>query len=124
MSDDNLYKLSNMLRQAEASKIVPDAVKAFFEFDEKVYADGHLSLKVKEAIAVAVAHVTQCPYCIEVHVQRFKAAGGTKEEMMEAILVAGSVRAGGTLSHGVNALNAWDREKKPAEKATEPECFC
>ena len=127
MSDDYLYKLSNLQRTVEGRNLAPEAVDAFLHFDEKVYAEGHLSTKVKEAIAVAVAHVTQCPYCIEAHVQRFKEAGGTKEEMMEAILVAGSLRAGGTLSHGVNALNAFDRGQPTEDKAKEakgPECFC
>ena len=123
MSDDILYKLSNMKRNIEGREAAPAAVDAFLHFDELVYAEGHLSTKVKELIAVAVAHVTQCPYCIEAHVQRFKEAGGTKGEMGEAILVAASIRAGGALAHTGNALNAWDREK-PADQAKEPECFC
>ena len=131
MSDDNLYKLSNLARIPELIEIAPEATQAFLSFEEKVYAEGHLSVKMKEAIAVAVAHVTQCPYCIDVHVEKFKKAGGTKEELLEVILVAGSVKAGGAFSHGVNALNAFDRGEKKAEaevaaakNENTPDCLC
>ena len=36
-------------------------------FNERVFEDGALPAKVKQLIAVAVAHVTQCPYCIQGH---------------------------------------------------------
>jgi alkylhydroperoxidase/carboxymuconolactone decarboxylase family protein YurZ len=34
---------------------------AFDAFSKAVFADGALSVKTKQIIAVAVAHVTQCP---------------------------------------------------------------
>ena len=45
----------------------PDAEAAFQNFSQTVFADGALPAKVKQTIAVAVAHVTQCPYCIKGH---------------------------------------------------------
>jgi alkylhydroperoxidase family enzyme len=39
--------------------------RAFQAFSQRVFADGALPGKVKQLIAVAVAHVTQCPYCIK-----------------------------------------------------------
>jgi AhpD family alkylhydroperoxidase len=41
---------------------------------------GKLSAKFKEIIAVAVAHATQCPYCIDVHTKNAVKAGATKAE--------------------------------------------
>ena len=35
---------------------------AFDTFGKAVFAEGALSAKTKQIIAVAVAHVTQCPY--------------------------------------------------------------
>jgi len=63
-----------------------------------------LSKTFKEIIAVAVAHVTECPYCIDLHTQAAKAAGATAEALVEAILVGASVKAGGTLTHATHAL--------------------
>ncbi|MGM0890544.1 carboxymuconolactone decarboxylase family protein [Peribacillus frigoritolerans] len=59
-------------------------------------------------MAVAVAHVTGCPYCIEVHVSQVKKKEATKEEMAETIMVATALKAGSAMAHGINALNAYD----------------
>jgi alkylhydroperoxidase/carboxymuconolactone decarboxylase family protein YurZ len=39
--------------------LAPDIEKAFQAFSQNVFADGALSAKTKQLIAVAVAHVTQ-----------------------------------------------------------------
>ncbi len=62
--------------------------------------------KTKQLIAVAVAHVTQCPYCIDSHTKIAGRKGATKEEIMEAIWVAAEMRAGGAVAHSVIALHA------------------
>jgi AhpD family alkylhydroperoxidase len=54
-------------------------------FSQKVFADGALPVKVKQLIAVAVAHVTQCPYCIKGHTKAVLRHGATQQELMEAI---------------------------------------
>lgn len=109
MADDVLYKKSYLNRLSELRKAAPVSGEAFLRFDHAAFAPGHLSAKEKELIATAVAHVTGCPYCIEVHVANCKKHGTTMEEIMEAVMVAASVKAGAALSHAVNALNAYDR---------------
>ena len=47
--------------------LAPECEKAFQAFSRQVFADGALPAKTKQLIAVAVAHVTQCPYCIRGH---------------------------------------------------------
>src|SRR5690606_40957535 len=61
--------------------------------------------KTKQLIAVAVAHVTQCPYCIRGHTQAALKAGATEQEIMEAIWVAAEMRAGAAYAHSTLALN-------------------
>ena len=56
-------------------------------------------------IAVAVAHVTQCPYCIRGHTKAAARDGATPEEIMEAIWVAAEMRAGATYAHSAIALD-------------------
>lgn len=102
------YVPSNLKRIPELVRLAPQAADSFFAFEKQVYASEALPLKTKELIAVAVAHVTGCPYCIDVHVGKYKALGGTREEIMEAVLTASATRTGAVLSHAVNALNAFD----------------
>jgi AhpD family alkylhydroperoxidase len=73
----------------------PDIEAAFDAFSQRVFADGALPAKTKQVIAVAVAHVTQCPYCIKGHTKAALRQGATREELMEAIWVAAEMRAGG-----------------------------
>ena len=77
---------------------------AFGAFSKAVFADGALPAKVKQIIAVAVAHVTQCPYCINGHTKAALRAGASAEELMEAIWVAAEMRAGGAYAHSTLML--------------------
>ena len=52
-------------RSARAGRELAAAIhQAFDAFSKQAFADGALPGKAKQLIAVAVAHVTQCPYCI------------------------------------------------------------
>lgn len=84
--------------------LAPDADKAFRQFSQAVFKDGALSRKTKQLIAVSVAHVTQCPYCIEGHTKAAVREGASGEEIMEAIWVAAEMRAGGAFAHSAIAL--------------------
>ncbi len=108
---DSLYKKSNFKRITEFGQLAPEAFNSFFEFNNKALAEGKLSVKLKELIAIAVAHVTGCPYCIDLHVKEGKKQNATKEEIGEAIFVATALKAGSALAHGVNALNSFDGQK-------------
>jgi AhpD family alkylhydroperoxidase len=68
-------------------------------------------------IAVAVAHVTQCPYCIRGHTSAALQQGATAEEITEAIWVAVEMRAGGAYAHSALAMDTISRDK--AEKASD-----
>ena len=76
--------------------------------DAAAMQEGALTTKEKEIIAVAIAHVTGCPYCIEIHTGNAKKMNVTKEEIAESIFVATTLKAGSAYAHGINALNAYD----------------
>lgn len=90
-------------------ELVPEAHEAFQEFSRTVFADGALDKKTKQLIAVAVAHTTQCPYCIQGHTKAALREGASDEELMEAIWVAAEMRAGGAYAHSVIALDTAGR---------------
>jgi len=99
-----MYDMANLKKLKAMKEHAPEAMAAFDALNAAVFKDGTLSLKGKELIAVAVAVTTQCPYCIEIHVKRAKAAGATEAELTEATLVAAALRAGGAVTHGTHAI--------------------
>lgn len=88
----------------ERASLAPDTTEAFRDFSSAVFEDGALPRKTKELIAVAVAHVTQCPYCIRGHTKRARGQGASREEVMEAIWVAGAMRGDGAYAHAEQAF--------------------
>ena len=68
-------------------------------------AEGAIPVKYKELIAVAVAHTTQCPYCIDAHVAGARKAGATDEELVESAMVTAALRAGGAVTHATHILS-------------------
>jgi AhpD family alkylhydroperoxidase len=78
----------------ERTRLAPRSAEAFRTFSESVFAEGALSAKTKQLIAVAVAHVTQCPYRIRGHTSAALRHGATAEEIMEAHLGRGGNACG------------------------------
>ncbi len=99
-----MYDMRNVGKFKKISELAPEAFKAFVAFDEAVVRHGVVPLKYKELIAVGVALTTQCPYCIEIHTKKAKAAGATEQELAETTLIAAALRAGGAMTHGTHAL--------------------
>src|SRR5690606_887990 len=82
----------------------PEIDSAFQAISKVMFADGAMSAKTKQIIAVAVAHVTQCPYCIKGHTKAALRSGASDLELMEAIWVAAEMRAGAAYAHSALAL--------------------
>ena len=110
---DILYPSSTRELAQKRRELSPDTAAAFQAFSQTVFADGALSAKIKQIIAVAVAHVTQCPYCIKGHTKAALRHGATEKELIEAIWVAAEMRAGGAYAHSVLAIE--EMEKKTSE---------
>src|SRR5262249_62175512 len=81
-------------------ELAPDAYRAWLAFDQKAFAPGALPGKTKELIALGIAHITQCPWCIDVHTKKAATAGCTDEEIGEVIFVAMAMASGAAWSHG------------------------
>ena len=105
---DQIYPPPTKALAEQRRALAPDIDAAFRQFSNAVFADGALPKKTKQLIAVAVAHVTQCPYCIQGHTKAARREGATAEEIMEAIWVAAEMRAGGAFAHSALALTALD----------------
>ena len=100
-----MYDMKNLSKLKKFDELSSDSWKAFQAFDKAALSDGAISAKYKELMAIAVAHTTQCPYCIELHVAAARKAGATSEEVAEAIFVAAALRAGAAIVHGTHAID-------------------
>ncbi len=96
---DVMYPQPSRSLSERRRALAPATNAAFEAFSRQVFADGALPARMKQIIAVAVAHVTQCPYCIRGHTKAALRAGATEAELMEAIWVAAEMRAGGAYAH-------------------------
>jgi AhpD family alkylhydroperoxidase len=100
-----MYNKDNLSKLKKMDSLAPDVMKAFWAFDKAALADGAIPVKYKELIAVAVAHTTQCPYCIDIHAGNARQAGATDKELVEAAMVAAALRAGAAVTHATHALS-------------------
>ena len=105
MRDSTYPKATRELSELRR-KLAPETEVAFQAFSQSVFSDGALSTKTKQLIAVAVPHVTQCPYCVTGHTKVVQRAGATPQKRMEAIW---EMRAGAAFAHSTLMLSALTR---------------
>jgi AhpD family alkylhydroperoxidase len=103
--DTPIYPQATAELARKRHELAPEPLKAFEAFSTAVFADGALPGVTKQLIAVAVAHVTQCPYCIKGHTAEALKHGASESQIMEAIWVAAEMRAGGAYAHSTLALD-------------------
>lgn len=81
---------------------------AFLELEGKTYADGALSRKQKELIAVGISVVINCESCMQWHIEQSAKAGATGKEVLEAIEVGIEMGGGPATAYARFALEAMD----------------
>ncbi len=111
MSSNNkeLFPPATPKMSKQRASLAPDQVEAFRNFSKEVFKEGALDAKTKQLIAVASAHITQCPYCIKGHTKQAKKNGASNEEIMEAIWVASEMRAGAAYAHAALAIDEMNK---------------
>ena len=105
---DITYPRATAEHRRKRHELAPDIDDAFAALSRAVFAEGALDKRTKQLIALAVAHVTQCPWCIEGHVKGAKREGATNQQIMEAIWVAAEMRAGAAYAHSNKTLDLLD----------------
>lgn len=112
MDNKQMYPFPTRETNEEKAALAPQNIEAWRNFSKTVFKAGALDEKTKQLIAVAVAHTTQCPYCIRGHVRGALNKGATKQEIMEAIWVAAEMRAGAAYAHANIAMEVMDEDVK------------
>jgi AhpD family alkylhydroperoxidase len=113
MKSNQLYPEATKEISESRAVLAPEITEAFRNFSKIVFKEGVLLEKTKQLIAVAVAHVTQCPYCIRSHTTQAMRKGATKQEIMEAIWIAAEMRAGASYAHAALAIDEMESVQKP-----------
>jgi AhpD family alkylhydroperoxidase len=111
-----MYNAANLKKVAWFGTLAPAVWESSLAFNRAATAEGALTAKAKELIAVALAVSSQCPYCIDTHPQRARAAGCTDAGLTEAVLVAAALRSGGAITYETHCL-LW-REDRSVVSAT------
>ena len=104
-----VFHCVDMKRQMKRMReLAPEPFRSWLEFDGKAFQAGALPVKTKELIAVGIAHITQCPWCINAHADKARKAGATDQEIGEVIFVSMAMAAGAAWSHGGLTLQCLD----------------
>ncbi|MDA8359959.1 MAG: carboxymuconolactone decarboxylase family protein [Actinomycetota bacterium] len=91
----------------ELGELAPDVVKAYAALHHAAMADGQLSAKVKELIALAVAVTRECDGCIVSHARGAARRGATEAEIAETMGVVVMMNGGPGTVWGPRALAAF-----------------
>jgi alkylhydroperoxidase/carboxymuconolactone decarboxylase family protein len=105
MSQKTYYDPADLKKFGNITEWNEELGTKFFDYYGDVFKPGALTAREKSLIALAVAHTIQCPYCIDAYTVDTMEKGCSEEEMMEALHVAGAIRGGASLVHGVQMMN-------------------
>lgn len=103
--NEHYYNAGDLNKFGDISEYQKDLGNRFFSWYNAVFKDSALTAKEKSLIALAVAHAVQCPYCIDAYSSDAYEKGWSEAQMMEAVHVAGAIRGGASLVHGVQMMN-------------------
>lgn len=85
---------------------IPATIGGFNSLHKASIAEGVLSSKTKELIALGIAITVRCDGCIAFHVHDALKSGASSEEILETIGVSILMGGGPALMYGCEALEA------------------
>jgi len=105
----------------ELRKLIPDAWSAHVQTGRTAMADGALSAKHKELIALAISVVKRCDGCVAAHARGAARRGATPAEVAEAIGVMLLLDGGPVTVWGPRAWQAYQQFLAEGPKQPTPE---
>jgi AhpD family alkylhydroperoxidase len=85
-----------------------EALLGFGQLARASMADGAVSAKHKELIALAIGITQHCSGCVGFHVKALRKLGCKREELEEMLAVCVYMGGGPALMYAAEALKAWD----------------
>ena len=93
-------------KMEKMKKDTPAVTTGFGTLFSKVMAEGAVSLREKELIALGIAVAVKCPPCIRVHIKKCFDAGADKQQILEAASVAVVMGGGPAYMHIPEVIDA------------------
>ncbi len=93
---------------AQLRRTQPEALQGFSQLARAAMADGAISARHKELIALAVGITQHCSGCIAFHVKALHKLGCTRAELEEMLAVCVYMGGGPALMYAGEALSAWE----------------
>ena len=103
----------------------PELLVAKILYDNEIIREfKRLDAKTIELISIGVSAALRCEHCLKLHIRVAQRLGATKEEIFDAILIAGSLSNAVVLAEGTRAMDAEVKEEcevcgMPEEKETD-----
>ncbi len=104
---DTLAQTSAILGPMRAEQA--ETAKGFHALHNAALAEGAVSTKHKELIALAIGISKQCNDCIGYHVKAAIRAGATRDEIAETVNVVVMMNGGPGYMYGAKAMEAYDQ---------------
>ncbi len=108
----NMVKEFNDYRQKMNERIM-DAdnlvIKRLFNLDTNTYAEGALSVIVKEMIGLSASMVLRCDDCVKYHLQKCHDLGVSKEEVFEIFAISNIIGGTIVIPHLRRAVEFWEQ---------------
>jgi AhpD family alkylhydroperoxidase len=108
---DKIDELSRKRKEAHAKlqSVGSKVYDAFLQMEAAAFADGALSRKVKELIAVGISVDRDCESCMQWHIAQAATAGAAMREVLEAVEVGIEMGGGPATVSARFALEVMER---------------
>lgn len=83
---------------------IPQVVEAYHDFTGASFAEGELSAKTKQLVALGISLFANNEVCTLYHVREALSKGASSREIMEAVGVAAAVGGAHAMSQGVTRV--------------------
>ena len=100
---------------AKFEDLVPELHDSWSGYKDEVFKEGVLTVKDKQLIALACAHITGCDECIKFRTKLAKENGATNEEMAESVYIAMRLAMGQPYAFSSIAFENYDLMKNKGD---------
>lgn len=97
MDDKKYFDPKDLAKFKDITEFQEVMGSKFFDWYGEVFREGALTEREKALIALSVAHVIQCPYCVDAYTTACLEKGADEEQMMEAVHVGAAISSGAAL---------------------------
>lgn len=102
--------------KAAMRKNTPNLQKGFGALFQATMAEGALTVREKELIALSIGLAVRCDPCINLHVEKCLGAGASREEILEAAGVAVMMQGGPSYTYIPKVIAALDYLEESARE--------